>query len=259
MRLSRALGMALVSTAMLISGCASSDTLHLSREPVMPEMAVIKAAETGPYYRNISIQDVQGAPEFHLFDGGGVITTRPTRKQVFDIYNYDLKNSELLAASRASSEYMLYVDFKDLHGPDVWVGSNKRASARIVFNLVRWRSGEVIKRQETEVAYLAESPGVTAREVFSGGMGLAAGVGSGYAITKAYEGLDGVRVVAAEALGAGAGMKVGVDAGERVLLALNAGAIPRNRTTPLSSTSEIGGRHQPPHCCGSRLARFGSR
>ena len=246
MRLSRVLGMILASGAILTGGCASDEIVHLSREPAMPETAVVEAAEYGPYYKNISIQDVEGAPEFLLFDGGGLVTTRPTHKQVLSIYDDDLDRANLLAPSRASSDYMLYVRLDDLRGPDVWIGSDKRASARITFHLVRWRTGEVVRQQQIEVAYVAQSPGVSAREVTAGAVGLAVAAGSGYGVTKLFDATKAFKALGrwhyhtAEIGGATDGAIYGVGAGEAALLLLNAGSLPRTASVPVSLNSEIG-------------------
>jgi len=213
----------------------------------MPPAAVVEASPNGPFYRKIAIEDVQGTPEFLFFDGGGLFTTRPTHKQVLTAYTDDLSRANLLADSRAYSDYMLYVKFEDLHGPDVWIGSDKRASARIIFNLVRWRTGEVVKRQQIELAYTAQSPGFTARQVAAGSVGLAAGVASGFNITRSVISVsrsykDALHLSTAQAASIGAydGAAIGLDVGELVLLTLNAGSITPNDHTPLTTTSEIG-------------------
>ena len=240
MLLKRTLQILLASTTLLTAGCASQDDLRLERRPPMPPLAVVKAAPDGRFYRNISIEEVQGAPEFLLFDGGGLITTRPTHKQVLETYADDLDRADLLAASRVGSEYMLYVKFEDLHGPDVWIASDKRSSARITFHLVRWRTGEVVKEQQIELAYVSKFPGLTPREAVAGSVGLAVGLSSGFTITRHYTRQPGISAFTADLMGAAGGTKLGVDSGELVLVALDIGSVGRFEPTPLSPTTELG-------------------
>jgi hypothetical protein len=144
-----------------VTGCSTPENLRLLREPALPPVAVAKATLGGPYYRDISIQEVHGAPEFRFFDGNGVINTRPTRAHMLSILEQDLSNSDMLADNRIESRYMLYIEVEDLKGPDVFVWTDKLASARVTFRLVNWRTGAVA-RQLTETAqFVAPYPGVT--------------------------------------------------------------------------------------------------
>ena len=136
---------AALSLLTIAAGCASQETVQALREPSLPPVAVLKAEQGGKLYRNISIQEIEGAPEFRWFDGGAVLTTRPTRSQVQDRLTVLLDRADLTAPSRLDSTYMLYVKFDDLHGPDMWVGSDKLATARIHFRLVEWRTGKLVK------------------------------------------------------------------------------------------------------------------
>jgi len=213
----------------------------------MPPTAVVEASPSGPLYRKIAIEDVEGAPEFLLFDGGGLLTTRPTHNLVLAAFTDDLARANLLADSRAYSDYMLYVKFDDLHGPDVWIGSDKRASARITFHLVRWRTGEVVKEKQIELAYTAQSPGFTARQVAAGTLGLGAAIPVGFNATRAlisvsrrYRDVFDLSNAQAAYDGAVFGSGIGIDVGAEVLILLNAGSIPPNAHTPLTTTSEIG-------------------
>lgn len=162
--------------AILLSGCATRDEVRALRSPAMPPLAVAKASPGRAFYRNVSIQEVQGAPEFRWFDGGAVLTTRPTRKQVTRRLNDMLGKADMLAPSRLDSEYMLYVKFDELRGPNVWLGSDKLASARMSFRLVRWRTGEVVAVRDVETSYRVHWIGVTpemARAAIAGPLGLA--------------------------------------------------------------------------------------
>ena len=71
---------AALSLLTIAAGCASQETVQALREPSLPPVAVLKAEQGGKLYRNISIQEIEGAPEFRWFDGGAVLTTRPTRR-----------------------------------------------------------------------------------------------------------------------------------------------------------------------------------
>ncbi|WP_421737300.1 hypothetical protein [Caulobacter sp.] len=153
--------LAMTGAAVALSACASNDEARALRQPAMPPVAVAKASPSRPFFRNVAIQEIEGAPEFRWFDGGGVVTTRPTRVEVLKSLNTHLQRADLLAASRQDSEYMLYVRFEDLRGPDVWLGTDKLASARVTFRLVRWRTGEVVREEPFEASYRAEWTGFT--------------------------------------------------------------------------------------------------
>jgi hypothetical protein len=91
----------------------------------MPPLAVAKASPARAFYRNVAVQAVEGAPEFRWFDGGAVVTTRPTRVQVVESLNDHLRHAEMLAPSRLDADYMLYTTFEDLRGPNVWTGDRQ--------------------------------------------------------------------------------------------------------------------------------------
>jgi hypothetical protein len=158
------------------SGCATDEGLRLSRQATLPPAYVVKANRDHDLYRNVVIEEVAGAPEFRWFDGGALLTTRPTRAQVIWALDEDLARTDLAAPTRVGSEYMLYVKFEDLHGPDVWMFSDKEASARIKFRLVRWRTGQVVKQADIAVAYQAKFNGIqpeVIRERIAGPIGVA--------------------------------------------------------------------------------------
>jgi hypothetical protein len=151
----------LLASAGLLTACASRDEAAALRQPAMPPLAVAKASPARDFYRNIAVQAVEGAPEFRWFDGGAVVTTRPTRVQVVDSLNDHLLRAELLAPSRVDAEYMLYTTFEDLRGPDVWFGTDKLASARVTFRLVRWRTGQVVREKTFEAGYAVHWTGAS--------------------------------------------------------------------------------------------------
>lgn len=157
----------LLASAGLLSACASREDVAALRQPAMPPLAVAKASPARPFYRNVAVQAVEGAPEFRWFDGGAVITTRPTRVQVVDGLNRRLLRAEMLAPSRVDAEYMLYTTFDELRGPDVWLGTEKLASARVTFRLVRWRTGEVVREKTVEAGYAVRWTGATPEVVRS--------------------------------------------------------------------------------------------
>lgn len=161
----------LAGGALLLGACASADDVRALRQPAMPPVAVAKASPHKPYFRNVSLQAVEGAPEFRWFDGGAVVTTRPTRVQVVEALSRHLDRAEMLAPSRLDGDYMLYVRFDDLRGPSLWLGTDKLASARVTFRLVRWRTGELVKESTVETSYRAAWTGITpelARTVLGG-------------------------------------------------------------------------------------------
>lgn len=168
----------LLAGSSLLAACATRDEVAALRQPAMPPLAVAKASPARPFYRNVAVQAVEGAPEHLWFDGGGVVTTRPTRFQVVESLNAHLLRAEMLAPSRQDAEYMLYATFDELRGPDVWLASDKRAAARVTFRLVRWRTGQVVREKTVDAAYASHwtglSPGAasveppTARETSPG-------------------------------------------------------------------------------------------
>uniref|UniRef100_UPI00143C65B4 hypothetical protein n=1 Tax=Caulobacter sp. SSI4214 TaxID=2575739 RepID=UPI00143C65B4 len=165
----------LASAAAALGACATRDEVAALRQPPLPPAVVAKASPARAFYRNVVVQSVEGAPEFRWFDGGGVVTTRPTRVQVVQSLGDHLRKAEMLAPSRLDAEYMLYTTFEDLRGPNVWLGTDKLASARVTFRLVRWRTGEVVREKTIDAAYEARWTGVTpeiARAAIAGPLGV---------------------------------------------------------------------------------------
>ncbi len=164
----------LLAGTSLLTACASRDEMAALRQPSMPPLAVAKASPARPFYRNVVVQAVEGAPEFRWFDGGAVVTTRPTRVQVVESLNDHLRNAEMLAPTRLDAEYMLYTQFEGLRGPNVWLATDKLTSARVTFRLVRWRTGQVVREKTIEASYAARWTGFTpevARAAIAGPLG----------------------------------------------------------------------------------------
>jgi len=142
----------------------------------MPPAKVAKANPWREFFQNVAIEEVVGTPEFRWFDGGAVLTTRPTRKQVLKDLRAHLDRADFLAPSRIDAEYMLYVNFDELRGPNVWFGTDKLSSAHITFRLVRWRTNQLVKEKTIEASYRAKWAGVTpeiARAAIAGPIGVA--------------------------------------------------------------------------------------
>lgn len=160
----------------VLAACATSEEAHMLRQPPIPPVSVVQAAPHSVFWRNVVVQEVRGAPEFRWFDGGAILTTRPTRVQTVQMLDAKLGATKLLAPNRIDAQYHLYVDFHDLRGPDVWLGSDKLASARMTFRLVHWRTGEVVKEQLVEASYRSNWAGITpeqARSFIAGPIGRA--------------------------------------------------------------------------------------
>lgn len=151
----------LLAGTSLLTACATREEITVLRQPAMPPLAVAKASPARPFHRNVEVQAVEGAPEFRWFDGGALITTRPTRAEVIDSLNDHLRHADMLAPSRLEAEYMLYTRFETLRGPDVWPGTDKTASAQITFRLVRWRTGEVVREKTIDAAYQSHWTGLS--------------------------------------------------------------------------------------------------
>jgi hypothetical protein len=145
----------LLASAGLLAACATREDVALLRQPPMPPRAVAVASPARPFYRNVAVQAVEGAPESGLFN------TRPTRAEVLDSLTDHLRRADMLAPSRLDAEYVLYADFDDLRGPNVWPGADKLASARVTFRLVRWRTGQVVREKTVDASYESRWTGLT--------------------------------------------------------------------------------------------------
>lgn len=147
-------------------GCASDHDLALMRQPELPPLLVLKAASGGEFDHNVFLQEVSGAPEFRWFDGGAILTTRPTRVQAIRMLKEKLDNADMLAPSALDADYLLRVRFNDLRGPDVIPGSEKLASASVTFTLCdRRHPGRVRLEKTVEASYRVRWVGVTPEAV----------------------------------------------------------------------------------------------
>ncbi len=145
----------LLASAGLLAACATRDEIAALRQPPMPTRAVALASPARAFYRNVAVQAVDGAPETGLF------STRPTRFAVVESLTDHLRHADMLAPTRLDAEYMLYADFEELRGPNVWPGSDKLASARVTFRLVRWRTGQVVREKAVEASYQSHWTGLS--------------------------------------------------------------------------------------------------
>lgn len=126
-----------VSALCAAAACASTEDIRAMRRPVLPPTYVALADHGSPLHRNVAIYEIDGAPEFRLFDAGHVITTRPTRAEVAAMLRHWLGDADMLAESIGEADYLLSVSFEDLRGPDVIPFSDKSARAVVRYTLQR--------------------------------------------------------------------------------------------------------------------------
>ena len=177
MRTLKTLLMAGLSAALLATGgCASTSDMAVLRQHALPPLYVMKASKSREFYHNVWLQEVSGAPEFRWFDGGAVLTTRPTRVQTLRMLKIKLDNADMLASSVLDADYLLRVTFNDLRGPDVVPGSDKLASACITFELSdRHHPGRIVYTKTVETSYRVRWVGITpeaARAFIAGPIGV---------------------------------------------------------------------------------------
>lgn len=188
------------------AGCASTDDVRALRRPVLPPSYVALADRETALHESIAIYEILGAPEFRLFDGGALYTTRPTRGEVARMLRAWLSNADMLAEDIGNSRYLLTVTFEDLHGPNVMPFSDKRASASVRYDLVDRRSGAMLFTATYDATIQARMPGVTEEMVRAAVVGGVLGVAAG-------EALNGMSDRTDAAVGAGlAGSIIGADA-----------------------------------------------
>ena len=165
-----------LAALLLTGGCASESDMATLRQPPLPPLAVLKADKGREFYRNIFVQEVSGAPEFRWFDGGAILTTRPTRVQTLRMLRKKLYNADMLDPSALDADYLLHVTFNDLRGPDMVPGSDKLSSASITFQLTdRHRPGQVVYEKTVEASYRVRWSGITpeaARAFIAGPIGV---------------------------------------------------------------------------------------
>lgn len=159
-----------------LGGCATESDLAQMCQPALPPLAVLKADHGREYFRSIFLQEVSGAPEFRWFDGGAILTTRPTRVQAIRMLTEKLDNADMLAPSALDANYLLRVHFNDLRGPDVVPGSDKFASASVTFQLEdRLHPGRIILSKTINANYRVRWVGITpeaARAFIAGPIGV---------------------------------------------------------------------------------------
>jgi|CXWL01.1.fsa_nt_gi hypothetical protein len=172
----RSLNLLASATALcaIAAGCASSDDINALRRPTLPPTQVALADRHSPLHENIAIYEIIGAPEFRLFDGGDIITTRPTRADVAHMLRTWLASADMLAEDIDHADYLLTVTFRDdLRGPDVIPFSDKRASATMHYRIEDRRSRDLVFEGEYNARMQARMPGVTPemlRAAIAGGL-----------------------------------------------------------------------------------------
>jgi hypothetical protein len=77
-----------------VSACATHADLQALRRPELPPRFVALADSTTVLHRSVALYDINGAPEFRLFDGNGIIATRPTRADVAHMFGAWLANAD---------------------------------------------------------------------------------------------------------------------------------------------------------------------
>jgi hypothetical protein len=127
----------------------------------MPPSQVALSDPGTTLHQNISIYEILGAPEFRLVDGGGLVTTRPTREDVAYMLRSWLGDADMLSPSIARSHYLLTVQFEELHGPNVVPFTDKHASATVNYVLTERASGRIVFNQTYSAQMQARMPGVT--------------------------------------------------------------------------------------------------
>lgn len=155
------------ASALCVTACASTEDVRALRHPVLPPTYVAVADRGTPLHENVAVFEIIGAPEFVLFDGGDVITTRPTRADVTSMLNSWLDDADMRADNLREADYLLSVTFVDLHGPNVIPFTDKNANASVHYMLERRMCRQL--RQTNCVAFegtydarlQARMPGVT--------------------------------------------------------------------------------------------------
>lgn len=155
------------ASALCVAACASTEDVRALRRPVLPPTYVATADRGTPLHENVAVYEIIGAPEFVLFDGGDVITTRPTRADVASMLNSWLDDADMRADNLREADYLLSVTFVDLHGPNMIPFTDKNADASVHYVLERrmcrqLRQSNCVAFEGTYDARLqARMPGVT--------------------------------------------------------------------------------------------------
>ncbi|HVY85406.1 MAG TPA: hypothetical protein VG943_09755 [Caulobacterales bacterium] len=157
----------------LVAGCASHDDIRALRRPTLPPTYVALADRQSTLRESVAIFEIDGAPEYRLFDGAAVITTRPTRADVNHMLRDWLSAADMLAPDVRHARYLLSVSFEDLHGGDIIPFTDKHAAARVRYTLTDMHTREIMFEQTYDASMQARMPGVTPEMVR---MGIASGL-----------------------------------------------------------------------------------
>lgn len=180
----RVLGLlASVSALCVTAGaCATSEDVRALRRPALPPTQVALADRHEELFENVAVYEILGAPEFRLFDGGDLYTTRPTRADVARHMRAWLNDSRLLAPDIAHADYLLIVEFIEVRGPNVVWFTDKNARAKVRYQLINRRTRETRFVREVDAQLQARMPGVTqemVRAAIAGGL-IGAALGPAY-------------------------------------------------------------------------------
>lgn len=152
----------------LATACASTEDVRALRRPTLPPTQVALADPHTRLYESIAIYEINGVPEFRLFDGGSVITTQPTRADVASLFSAWLDAADMLAPNIHESRYLLSLSFDDVRGPDVIWFTDKHARATVTYTLSDRRTREPLFTGTYEAHLQARMPGVTPEMVRAG-------------------------------------------------------------------------------------------
>jgi hypothetical protein len=196
----------------MLGGCATQQDVRAMRRPNLPPKSVVLAQKSEPLYRSVAIYEILGAPEFKLFDGDDLWTTRPTRKEVAQQFWQWLYDADMLAVDVRHSKYLLTVEFQDLRGPDVIPFTDKRAHANVRFLLQDTHTKEIVFDHTYEGLMQARMPGVTEEMVRAAIVGGVLGGAIGASLFDDQDADVGKLNVAQEVTGIGgdAGAKAGL-------------------------------------------------
>lgn len=149
------------SLTTVLGGCASTEDVRALRRPVLPPTMAALADRGEPLYRNVAIYEVLGAPEFRVFDGGALITTRPTRQDVNEMVGGWLADADMRAPNIREAHYLLTIRFDDVRGPGMVPFSDSAASSTVHYVIEDARTREIVFENSYESDFVARMPGVT--------------------------------------------------------------------------------------------------
>lgn len=185
------------------TACATQEQVRAMKRPELPPTRAIAADRGDKLFRSIAIYEIEGAPEWPLFDGGDIVTTRPLRAQVkLDLERW-LDQTQLLANNIQHSSHLLTVEFTNLRGPNLIPFSDKAAIVKATFTLRERRTGKVVLTTDVAEAKVARMPGLTESMVRSAVHGAVFGGAVAQAVTSS----DGEMSIAYPLIGALTGAK----------------------------------------------------